>query len=618
MSSSGWIVPEDMRQCIVSVLAVSALCVFGGKPNVILIVADDLGWRDTGVYGSTFYQTPHIDHLAAEGMRFTEAYSASPLCSSSRCAIMTGQFPSRTGFTAAAGHFKDVILKAKRPNNAGPLFRAITPKTITRMDTLFTTIAESLKDAGYATAHYGKWHLGEAGYLASDQGFDEVIGGDGYPGPKSYFSPYKMKSVPDAEKGLHIDMHLVNNAVEFMKKHEDEPFYINLWLYSVHTPLQADPKLLKKYETLRDPDNLQNNATMAAMTESMDDCIGVLMDALRTQGLDENTMVIFTSDNGGLVEPWKTFGSPTSNDPLREGKGWNYEGGTRVPLIVRWPGKVEEGAVSKSPVSGVDFYPTILELAGASAKPDQVQDGFSIVPVLNGEVDVMDREVFCFFPHYLQHGTGFPKEPAAYLRQGDFKLIRFFGKDGGTADLIELYDLSRDIGETKNLADSMPEKTAAMNARIGDILAETQAVCPVPNPSFDENARLIVAKNGTAYNFTTYSQRGDCPYVSVFSPKSMYRKKIELTFKLARPVDGVVYWSSENNETLKDREVRFAKEDVAADGTLEIAVGNDGSNVKDVRIEAPGAGDDLFISMEAAKPGDEPLFVFDLVNQKLL
>jgi arylsulfatase A-like enzyme len=573
---------------------ISAVAEEAKRPNIIFVMVDDLGWMDTSVYGSTYYQTPNIDRLAGQGMRFTEAYSASPLCSPTRASIMTGMSPARSGFTAAAGHVNEVLLEPVIAENSSPLFKAVTPKSVSRLDPSYYTLAEALKDAGYRTAHFGKWHMGGGSYAAKHQGFEETIDGGKYPGPVSYFSPYQMENVPDGPEGEHIDRMITERAVEFIRQHKEEPFYINLWLYSVHTPIEAEEQLVEKYERLRDPDNPQNNPVMAAMIETMDDCIGNLMQALETMGLDQNTLVIFFSDNGGLNEPWGELGQLTSNAPLREGKGWSYEGGSRVPLIVRWPGQVEAGVVSDALVSSVDFYPTFLELTGATmskAPPKQVLDGISLLPVLQGKMESSERDIFCFFPHTL---TARPsrkhlKEAAAYVRRGDHKLIRFFARGENGQDDLELYYLGDDIGEKNNLADAMPEKAAQLNSLLDNFLSETDAVIPIPNPSYDPHIQYVRVQSKYLNSHITYSQRGD-RFVQIFNPVSFYHTDATLTLQLTRPLSGKVFWSIEDDVSkIKDRAQDFSTEDFDQDGKVVVNIGGGDIRIKDIRVEVYGA-----------------------------
>ncbi|MCF7818806.1 MAG: sulfatase [Kiritimatiellales bacterium] len=602
--------------------AVFLLCVlleqmsFGDvRPNIVFIMADDLGWRDTHVYGSTFYETPNIDQLAGQGMRFTDAYSASPLCSPTRSSIMSGQYPARTGFTAAAGHLEKVVLKPTISDQSSPIFKAVTPETITRLDTTYYTLAEALKDAGYSTAHFGKWHLGSGEYMAKNQGFDVTVGGGGYPGPKHYFSPYDMDTIPDGPVGEHIDRRMTREAIHFIQAHQDQPFFVNLWFYSVHVPLEAEPQLVAKYEQLSDPDNPQHNPVVGAMVETMDECVGALMDALESMGLDRNTLVVFTSDNGGLVEPWRTLGSPTSNYPLREGKGWTYDGGTRVPLIVRWPGRIQAGSVCSSPVSSVDFYPTLTKMGGAVPAATQVLDGIDLLPLLTGKAVNIERDLCCFFPHYLMVGDTYPKKPSAYLRQGDYKLIRFFADDPGGRDALELYNLQEDIGESKNLAREMPEKASVMNAAIDRLLEKTSAVVPVANPVYSPSVRLMHVNTAKANVYITYEQQNS-PYVMVFAPVSLYRKSVEIKVRLNHPQSGKVFWSTKESPGLKKNFVEFSADDVDANGEIVVPLDGGGSNIKDVRIEVSGTGGEPFASLSVTHRKTEELLSVDFEEER--
>ncbi|MCF7818681.1 MAG: sulfatase [Kiritimatiellales bacterium] len=557
------------------------------KPNIVFILADDLGWKDSGVYGSTYYQTPNVDRLAGQGMRFTEAYSASPLCSPTRASIMTGQYPARVGITAAMGHVAEVRLNATISTTAGPLYKAITPKSATRLDTAYYTIAEALKDAGYQTAHFGKWHLGSDEFMAKFQGFDVTMGGGGYACPNSYFSPYKMTTVPDGPVGEHIDRKITEEAVKFIREHKNEPFYLNLWLYDVHGPFQTDADLIQKYELLKDPGNPQHFPLMGAMIETMDDCVGRIINELSALGLDRNTLVIFTSDNGGLVDEDNYYSKepPTSNAPLRAGKSYNYEGGTRVPLIMRWPGKIEAGAVCSSLVSSVDFYPTLLAATGASGKSDQLQDGINLLPVATGKIPAEDRNIFSFFPHYVNYVTDrFLVEPGAYVRQGDYKLIRFFARGSGGQDDLELYDLKEDIGETENLAALMPEKTAALNALLGTYLIDSGACVPFANSQYDPNVRMIQIGN----TYITYSQQ-DQPFVFVFNSNLMQQRAGSVKILLNQPCSGKILWTTEVSTRLADHTVGFLAEDFSTDGEVTVPFGDGDSRIKDVRIEVYGS-----------------------------
>lgn len=479
-----------MKRLTLSLLAVTALAggLFAAEtparlPNVIFLLADDLGWRDTSCYGSRFYETPSVDRLARRGMRFTNAYAANPFCSPTRASILTGQYPGRIRLTVPVCHFKEERKETVMPASAGPAVRLLTPECFTRFPLDYITIAERFREAGFATAHFGKWHLGWPPYGPESQGFESNLPGGSYPGPyPSYFAPYKMDGFPDGPEGEHIDERLTRHAVEFLEKNKDRPFFLNFWLFSVHAPYQAKADLIERYRGRINPGDPQRSATMGGMIHSMDDCIGRVLDAVDRLGLADNTVIVFTSDNGGNMYDYVEETTPTSNDPLRNGKGTIYEGGIRVPLIVAWPGSVEPGSENDAVVSSIDYHPTLLEILGMAPKPGQVIDGVSLAPALKRSGPVPREAIFCHFPH---NGAKGAHGPATSVRQGDWKLIRFHCDGPGNADRFELYHLGDDIGEARNLADSMPEKVKELDALIRGHLQATGALVPVPNPAFD-------------------------------------------------------------------------------------------------------------------------------------
>lgn len=453
-------------------------------PNIVFILADDLGWADTTLYGHTkLYQTPHIEKLAKRGMTFTNAYSASPLCSPTRAAILTGLSPARTGITAPHGHLPAVELNARPSPNAAPNQKSVQPVSATRLDTRFQTIAGRLKKAGYTTGHFGKWHLGPEPWSPLEHGFDVDIPHFNGPGPRgSFVAPWAYGDFkPDSPK-QHIEDRMATEAAAWMEKHKDEPFFLNYWMFSVHAPFDAKKALIEKYRPLVDPADEQRCPTYAAMVESMDDAVGTLTDTLDRLGLTENTIIIFTSDNGGNMYDWVERERPTSNRPLRGGKATIYEGGTRVPCVIAWPGKIAPGSRSDAIVQSEDFYPTILASLDLQAEPGQNFDGIDISPALKGGPLGRDT-VFQYFPHNPPVPNWLP--PAIAVRSGDWKLIRIFhgGKDG-THD-YRLYNLSEDLGETKNLASENPEKLRELDSKIENFLTRTKAVRPQPNPKFD-------------------------------------------------------------------------------------------------------------------------------------
>ncbi len=441
-----------------------------GKPlNFVFFLVDDLGYMDVGCNNpDTFYETPNINRLAAGGMRFTDGYAACPVCSPTRYSIMTGKYPTRVG---ATNYFSGTRAEKFLP---APLNN--------RMPTEEVTIAEALKEHGYATFFAGKWHLGPSEeFWPENQGFDVNRGGIDRGGPyggKRYFSPYGNPRLEDGPDGEHLPDRLATETAKFIEANRDKPFFAYLSFYSVHTPLMAPQPLVEKYQAkaarlgLNDKEQfgdeeqiwpvkqarrvriVQSHAVYAGMVEAMDRAVGKVLDKLDELGLADNTAVMFTSDNGGLST---SEGSPTSNLPLRGGKGWMYEGGIREPFLIRWPGKTKPGSVCSTPVVSTDFYPTILEMAGLSTKPKQHLDGVSLVPLLRGG-DVVERDaIYWHYPHYANQGSF----PGGAVRMGDWKLIERF-EDGQ----VHLYNLKDDLGERTDLAAKDPDRVAAMRSRL--------------------------------------------------------------------------------------------------------------------------------------------------------
>lgn len=442
------------------------------KTNFVFILIDDMGWTDAGCYGSTFYETPNIDKLAAEGMRFTNAYAASPVCSPTRASIMTGKYPARLGITQWIGAPDKPV------------------KYVHNMPTEELTIAEALKQAGYTTAFIGKWHLGEQEkYYPEKQGFDVNEGGyrAGHPWA-GYFSPYENPKLPDGLKGEYLTDRLTEESLKFLDENSDKPFLLYLSHYAVHTPMQAKEKHIDKYNTkakglppseepayLTERDDiitkqLQDHPVYAAMVQSTDESVGHVMNKLEALGLSDNTAVIFMSDNGGLsTQPRK---SPTANVPLRAGKGWLYEGGIREPMIIKWPGAVEPGTLCHEPVISNDFYPTMLEMAHLPLRPSQHVDGLSLVPLLTGTGKLDRNAIYWHYPHY--HGSG--TRPGGAVRAGDYKLIEWFEDSS-----IELYNLKNDLSERHNLAEKIPQKTAQLREMLHNWRKSVNARMPEPN-----------------------------------------------------------------------------------------------------------------------------------------
>ncbi len=434
------------------------------KLNFVFFLIDDMGWTDAGCYGSTLYETPNIDKLAASGMRFTDAYAACPVCSPTRASIMAGKYPARLKITNYGS----------KPLPAGEV-----------------TIAQAFKQAGYTTFFAGKWHVGgTAAHWPDKKGFDINIAGNATGQPRGgYFSPYNNPQLPDGPAGEYLTDRLTDESLKFLTAHKDEPFLLYLSHYAVHTPLQGKKDLVAKYEAkiaarkvkgplLRDEGpraatNLaQRNAAFAAMVHSVDDSVGRVMAKLDDLGLADNTAVIFMSDNGGLSTLLKNRGGlsknpPTCNLPLRAGKGWLYEGGIREPMIIRWPGVVRAGATCGVPVTSTDFYPTMLDMAGLPQRPKQHCDGVSIVPLLKGAKALGRKAIYWHYPH--NHGSG--SVPSGAVRAGDWKLIEWYG-----AKRVELFNLADDIGETKDLSKANPAKAKELH---GMLIAWRKSVAAV-------------------------------------------------------------------------------------------------------------------------------------------
>jgi len=474
-------------------LVLASVAFFGGsavgearnnaRPNVVFFLADDLGWTDLGSYGSTFYETPHLDALATDGLRFAQAYAACPVCSPTRAGIMTGKFPARMATTDWFGAPQPEAVPEHGRMKSLPLLPAPYEE---QMPLDESTLAEAFKAGGYATFFAGKWHLGGEGFFPEDQGFDVNKGGNHRGGPPSYFSPYKNPQLPDGPEGEHLPDRLASETNAFIEQHRDAPFFAYLSFYSVHTPLKGRPDLVEKHERKaaalpasetpwgkegeREVRLVQNHAVYAAMVEAMDSAVGKVVAHLKALNLYDNTIIIFTSDNGGLST---SEGHPTSNLPLRAGKGWLYEGGIRVPLIVRSPGH-SAGSLCETPVCSPDYYPTLLELAGLPARPEQHLDGVSFVPLLQGQETVEREALYWHYPHYGNQGGS----PGAAIRKGDWKLILHY-----EARPVELYKLTDDPGEHSDRAAEQPEKVAELRADLERWLASVGARFPTPNPA---------------------------------------------------------------------------------------------------------------------------------------
>jgi len=437
------------------------------KPNFVFILIDDMGQRDLGCYGSTFFETPSVNRLASEGVLFTDGYAACPVCSPTRASILTGKYPARL-------HLTNFLVGQRWPRNP-PILPVPWLHHLPQEE---VTIAEALKAAGYATGHVGKWHLGaEPRFWPEKQGFDLNVAGCGSGGPKSYFFPQWGKNPPlDARPGDYLTDRLTDEALRFIEANRDKPFFLYFAHYAVHIPLQAKQELIERYRARARPDAAQNNPIYAAMVASVDESVGRVLRKLDELGIAGRTVVVFTSDNGGLSVREGPNTPATSNAPLRAGKGYLYEGGIREPWLVRWPGVAKPGTTCSVPVTSVDVFPTLLEMAGLPRDTRPELDGESIVPLLRGTGGLRRDALYWHYPHYSNQGGA----PGGAIRQGDHKLIEFY--DDGR---LELYDLKVDLSETANLAGRMPERAAELRSKLDAWRRAVGAQMPARNPDFD-------------------------------------------------------------------------------------------------------------------------------------
>ena len=454
------------------------------RPNFIFVLVDDLGWRDLGCCGSEFYETPHLDRLASEGMRFTDAYAACPVCSPTRASIMSGKYPATVGVTNFIGG-----------SARGQLIDA---PYVDHLPLAEKSVAQALREGGYQTWHVGKWHLGGRPYYPDNHGFDVNVGGCNWGMVNhGYFSPWGCETLADGPEGEYLTDRLTEEAIRLIERSDGRPFFLYLAYYAVHIPIQGKAEYAERFrekargmgldrvEAFEEGElfpcehkrNLhvqrrvvQSDPMYAAMVQSVDENVGRLLAAVEAVGQGDNTVVVFTSDNGGLAT---AEGSPTCNRPLSEGKGWMYEGGTREPLLVKWPGVTVPGSTCGVPVTSPDFYPTMLELAGLDPLPEQHCDGVSIAPLLRGE-EKLDREaIYWHYPHYGNQGG----TPGCSVRCGDYKLIEFF--ENGR---LELYHLRDDIGETHNLAAERPDLARELHGRLAAWREGVGGKLPERNP----------------------------------------------------------------------------------------------------------------------------------------
>ena len=473
-----------MKSFILSALLLTAAALQAAekahsRPNIVFILADDLGQMDIGAFNpKTFYETPIIDGLAKRGMKFTNGYAACCVCSPTRGSIMTGKYPPRFGITNfIPGGLSGKLLSAPNADHL-PLEEV--------------TIAESLRDSGYATFFAGKWHLGGNEFYPGAQGFPKDLdNGNGGKGNGQFWYPKSDEPVPDHKDDPKTTERIVNEAVKFIDAHKDKPFFAYLPFLAVHVPIGARADLVAKYTKKAEgapPDAwgkegkkqvrlVQNSPVYAAMLEQLDSGIGRVLAALEKNGLTEKTIIVFMSDNGGLST---SEGLPTSNLPLRAGKGWPYEGGVREPMIVVAPGVTQPGTTCDSPVISTDFYPTLLQLAGQPLKPEQHLDGESFLPMLKGETTPRSKPLYWHYPHYSNQGGS----PYGAVRDGEWKLIEWY-EDGA----LELYNLPKDISEQTNLATQQPEKVKELHQKLIAWRKEVGALMPTPNPGFNPDGK---------------------------------------------------------------------------------------------------------------------------------
>ncbi|UCC96726.1 MAG: sulfatase [Phycisphaerales bacterium] len=428
------------------------------KPNVVFILADDFGWSQLSCYGSRFYETPNIDRLAREGMKFTDAYAACPVCSPTRASIMTGKYPARL-------HLTDFIA-----GGSFPYEKYNQPKWQKYLPLKELTIAEVLKTAGYTTASFGKWHLSidkkppkSLPYNPDKQGFDE------------YFVTYKPSSRDDPESDAHNVEAITERSLDFLERHKDKPFFLYVPHNTIHAPILGKKTLVAKYKNKPGSNLPQNNPVLGAMIEGLDNSVGRLLKKLDELNIADRTLVVFFGDNGGLEADAK-------QTPLRSGKANLYEGGIREPLIVRWPGFVKPGSTCSEPVTSVDFFPTFVEALGLESQMRQPIDGVSLMPVLTRKGTLSHRAIYWHYPHYHSSSIG----PCGAVRAGDYKLIEWYDQTiCGTGNTFELYNLKQDLGEQNNLAQRMPEKVRELKEMLSTWRSEVHAQLLTPNPSYD-------------------------------------------------------------------------------------------------------------------------------------
>ncbi|HBN79159.1 MAG TPA: N-acetylgalactosamine 6-sulfate sulfatase [Planctomycetaceae bacterium] len=575
---------------LITGLPVSVLCAAENspkaQPNIILFLVDDMGWMDSSPYGSQYYETPHMQELAHQSMRFTDAY-AIPLCSPTRASILSGQYSSRHGVTSASGHQQAAPEDADPyPPTAPPNRKFLYANSKNYLDPNLETLAEVLKEAGYRTGHFGKWHLGlSQEHWPDKHGFDVAFHAQPSPGPPSYFSPYgvfkdgkpsgrhHVGTITDGPDGEYITDRLTDEAIRFVEDNQNNPFFLNFWHYGVHGPWGHKEEYTRHFAEKQDPRGEQRNPIMASMLQSVDESLGRLMNRLDELGLTENTLFIFYSDNGGNVhsrtyddpklakvkeghpqfekiQDWRKWAGgepPTNNAPLREGKGRIYEGGQRVPLMVRWPGHIKPGTTSDEIVGPIDLYPTVLDAAGLKTPESHIVDGESLIPVLE-RTDHLKREAyFTWFPHLI---------PAVSVRQGEWKLIRRFEPHSIYPAIRELYNLKQDVGESNNLAMQKPDKVKQLDALIDQFVKETGALYPKPNPAYQVKKEVEVTEGLVPRSCRLVKvegairiiREGRFPFLGTASVKLNGPLKLDLTVRKTAGGEGRVQWKTSDQQ----------------------------------------------------------------------
>lgn len=568
--------------------AAQGACLAAERPlNVVLFLVDDMGWMDSSVYGSTYYDTPNMERLSRSALRFLDAYAV-PLCSPTRASILTGQYSARHGVTSATGHLPPQPEGfAFLPPTAAANQRLRMPISRNFLAPEQYTLAEALQAAGYRTGHFGKWHLGiTPPHWPEAQGFDVAWHCEPSAGPPGgYFSPYGVLppesqpprtagrkqvvgTITDGEDGEYITDRLTDEVIAFLEANREQPFFANIWHYGVHGPWGHKAELTREFAKQSDPAGRQGNPIMASMLKSIDQSLGRVLDTLDRLELTDNTLFIFYSDNGGNVHSnvpgtektrraeqarspmlgdWRRWAGdqpPTNNAPLREGKGRIYEGGQRVPLMIRWPGKTSPGTTTTAVVGPIDLYPTILDCVGLDRPQHQQIDGESLLPVLTGSGSLAREAYFTWFPHLI---------PAVSVRAGSWKLIRRFEPHPDYPEVRELYNLADDLGESRNLADNHPQRVAQLDALIDDFLRETAAITPQPNPAFRQPAAAASPLVGLVPRSCTATQQDDSLRLTATGPLPFLGTAqvrmpgpLELTLRVRSPQGGVgrVHWKA--------------------------------------------------------------------------